>query len=171
MCNIKVIGLINVSKIKSVFVLSVAQKMSSLERLFIYHCGELENIVVDIGDGVGTGVNIVFPKLKELQVYLCMKLKYIFGHINSSDDRHQNYLHLPALISLEFSDLPSLIGMGTKNYHITLPHLLELHLECPQVANESIGDSVYSMSKSQDTTTIKVLYTPLSIYFYCLLNY
>ncbi|KAK2440665.1 hypothetical protein QL285_012047 [Trifolium repens] len=157
MCNIKVIVLINVSKIKSVFVLSVAQKMSSLERLFIYHCGELENIVVDIGDGVGTGVNIVFPKLKELYVYGCKKLKYIFGHINSSDDRHQNYLHLPALISLKFDYLPSLIGMGTKNYHITLPHLLELHLECPQVANESIGDSVYSMSKSQDTTTIKDL--------------
>jgi hypothetical protein len=122
----------------------------------------LEHIVVDIGDGSGTtGVNIVFPKLKELQVYLCMKLKYIFGHINSSDDRHQNYLHLPALISLKFDYLPSLIGMGTKNYHITLPHLLELHLECYfDVANESIGDFVYSISKSQDTTTIKVLYTP-----------
>jgi hypothetical protein len=155
------------------FTLSVAQKMSSLESLSIYSCDELDYIVVDIGDGSGTttGVNIVFPKLKELYVYGCKKLKYIFGHINSSDDRHQNYLHLPALISLKFDYLPSLIGMGTKNYHITLPHLLELHLECPQVANESIGDSVYSMSKSQDTTTIKVLYTPLSIYFYCLLNY
>jgi hypothetical protein len=61
------------------------------------------------------------------------------------------------LISLYLSFLPCLIGMGTKNYHITLPHLVELNLtRCPQV--------VYSMSKSQDTTTTKVL--PLFPYIF-----
>jgi hypothetical protein len=105
--------------------------------------------------------NIVFPKLKELVVIYCVKLEYIFGHINASDHHRQNHLHIPALKCLKFNKLPRLIGMGTRNYHITLIHLLELHLECYfYVANESIGDFVYSISKSQDTTTIKVLYTP-----------
>ncbi|KAK2422023.1 putative disease resistance protein [Trifolium repens] len=154
MCNIKVIDLSHIPRIKSVFTLSVAQKMSSLESLTIFGCYELEHIVVDIGDGSGTtGVNIIFPNLKELKVSDCEKLEYIFGHINASDHQyhhHQNHLLLPALISLYLSFLPSLIGMGTKNYHITLPHLVELNLtRCPQV--------VYSMSKSQDTTTTKDL--------------
>jgi hypothetical protein len=152
--------------------LSISLKMVSLERLCITNCGELEHIVVDIGDGSDTtGVNIVFPKLKKLEVYSCMKLKYIFGHINASDHHHENHLHIPALKCLQFYNLPSLIDMGTKNYHITLPHLVELILlRCPQVDNKSIGDFVYSMSKSHDNTTIKVR-TPLSIYFYCLSNY
>jgi hypothetical protein len=113
--------------------------------------------------------NIVFPKLKELVVIYCVKLEYIFGHINASDHHRQNHLHIPALKYLGFYNLPSLISLGTKNYHITLPHLVELELlRCPQlVDNKSIGDFVYSMSKSQDNTTIKVR-TPLSIYFYCL---
>jgi hypothetical protein len=170
MCNIKVIVLINVSKINSVFTLSVAQQMSSLESLTIWNCDELDYIVVDIGDGSGTtGFNIVFPNLKQLFVYGCEKLEYIFGHINASDHHRQNHLHLPALISLEFTLLPSLIGMGTKNYHtIFLSHLEVISLSgCPQVANQPMADFVYRMSKSQDTTTIKV-HTLLSIYFYCL---
>jgi hypothetical protein len=158
-----------VSKIKSVFTLSIALKMLSLESLTIAHCNELKNIVVDNGDGSGIGVNIIFPKLIELDVYFCKNLEYIFGHINAGHD-HQYHLHIPALKCLKLNNLPRLIGMGTKNYHITLTHLLELHLECYfDVANESIGDFVYSISKSQDTTTIKVLYIPpLFIYFYCL---
>jgi hypothetical protein len=156
MCNIKVIDLSHIPRIKSVFTLSVAQKMSSLESLTIFGCYELEHIVVDIGDGSGTtGVNIIFPNLKELKVSDCEKLEYIFGHINASD--HQYSLSLPALISLDLQSLPTLIGMGTKNYHTTLPHLVQLELlDCPQVANVSIADFVYSMSKSQDTTIIKV---------------
>ncbi|KAK2440673.1 putative disease resistance protein [Trifolium repens] len=160
MCNIKEIFLDNVSKIKSVFTLSVAQKMSSLESLTIWDCDELNYIVVAIGDGSGTtGVNIVFPNLKDLYVYGCEKLEYIFGHINASDHHRQNHLHLPALISLKFSGLPSLIGMGTKNYHtILLSHLEVISLSgCPQVANQPMADFVYRMSKSQDTTTIKDL--------------
>ncbi|GAU27249.1 hypothetical protein TSUD_125290 [Trifolium subterraneum] len=120
------------------------------------HCSISLHIVVDIGDGSGTGVNIVFPKLKELTVIGCKKLEYIFGHINASD--LQNYLRLPALISLYLSSLPSLIGMGTKNYHMMLSHLGDITLiGCPHVDNKSFGDFVYQMSKSQDSTTIKLI--------------
>jgi hypothetical protein len=174
MCNIKDIYLRDLPKIKSMFVLSIAPKMLWLESLSIARCDELKHIVVDNGDGSGIGVNIIFPKLKNLNIFNCKKLEYIFGDINAGHDQqyhHQNHLHIPALKCLQFYNLPSLIDMGTKNYHITLPHLVELILlRCPQVDNKSIGDFVYSMSKSHDNTTIKVR-TPLSIYFYCLSNY
>jgi hypothetical protein len=170
MCNIKVMELVKVSNIKSVFMLSIAQKMS-LESLTIYHCDELEHIVVDNGDGSGIGVNIIFPKLKNLNIFNCKKLEYIFGDINAGDDQqyhHQNHLHIPALKFIEFYNLPSLLGMGTKIYTM-LSHLEVVKIsKCPQVSNKSIGDFVYSMSKAEDTTTTKVLYTPLSIYLYCL---
>jgi hypothetical protein len=142
MLNIKEISLINLSEIKSVFVLSIATKMLLLESLTIAHCNEMKHIIVDIGNS-GTGVNIVFPKLKRLQIFLCEKLEYIFfGQINANDHHHENHLHLPSLQCLQFNNLPSLIGMGTKNYHTMLSRLEVISLiECPQlVANESIGD-------------------------------
>ncbi|KAK2386576.1 disease resistance protein [Trifolium repens] len=165
MCNIKVTRLMKVSKIKSVFMLSIAQKMS-LESLTIEECHELEHIVVDIGDGSGgnvLGIN-VFPKLKELNVEYCSKLKYIFGHINASDDhdhdQNNNEIehHLPALKSLTLLLLRSLIGICPKQYHTTFPPLKELELsKCSQVDVKSIGDFTFltSISRYQDSTTIK----------------
>ncbi|GAU27292.1 hypothetical protein TSUD_125730 [Trifolium subterraneum] len=162
-CNIKVITLISVPNIKSVFVLSIAPKML-LKSLTITGCDELEHIVVDIGDGSGgneLGIN-VFPKLKELYVGSCKKLKYIFGHINASNDNDQNnneiQLHLPALKSLKLSSLPSLIGICPKQYHTTFSPLkvLEFH-NCSQDDVKSIGDFTFltSISRYQDNTTVK----------------
>jgi hypothetical protein len=154
------------------FVLSIAPKMLWLESLSIARCDELKHIVVDNGDGSGIGVNIIFPKLKNLNIFNCKKLEYIFGDINAGHDQqyhHQNHLHIPPLKFIEFYNLPSLLGMGTKIYHTMLSHLEVVKIsKCPQVSNKSIGDFVYSMSKAEDTTTTKVLYTPLSIYLYCL---
>jgi hypothetical protein len=165
-----------VSNIKSVFLLSIAPKMS-LESLTICNCDELEHIVVDIGDGSDRNeLGNVFPKLKMLKVEECEKLEYIFGHKNASDHRHhQNHnnevtnLHLPALEKLHLCSLPNLIGMCTKNYHTTLPTLKEVELiECPKVAIKSIGDFMvpnYSMiSISREiSTTIKV---PSALFIY-----
>ncbi|XP_045823749.1 uncharacterized protein LOC123916351 isoform X2 [Trifolium pratense] len=167
--NIKVIDLVMVSNIKSVFTLSIAPKMS-LESLTIKKCYELEHIVVDIGDGSDRNeLGNVFPKLKMLKVEECEKLEYIFGHNDASDHHHHHqnhnnevtHLHLPALEKLHLHSLPSLIGMCTKNYHTTLPTLIEVKvIECPKVAIKSIGDFMvtnYSMiSISQEiSTTIK----------------
>jgi hypothetical protein len=169
-----VIKLECVSKIKSVFTLSIAPEMLSLESLTIAYCDELEHVVIDIGDDSGgneLGIN-VFPKLKKLHVQCCWKLKYIFGHINASDDHDQNnneiQLHLPALKSLNLVILPSIIGICPKQYHTTFPSLQELILgECSQVDVKSIGDFTFhtSVSRYQDSTTIKV-HTPLSMYFF-----
>ncbi|WJX31165.1 hypothetical protein P8452_19625 [Trifolium repens] len=136
----------------------------SLESLTIRYCDELEHIVVDIRDGSGgnkLGINVL-PKLKELHVQYCGELKYIFGHINASDDHDQNnneiQLHLPALESLKLVELQSLISMCPKQYHTTFPPLKELELnECSQFDVKSIGDFTFhtSVSRYQDSTTIK----------------
>ncbi|CAJ2640479.1 unnamed protein product [Trifolium pratense] len=158
MCNIKEIILEKVSKIKSV---SIATKMLSLESLRIYDCDELEHIVVDAGDGSGGNkLGNVFPKLKDLYVFSCEKLKYIFGHINASDDQNSNeiQLHLPALKTLKFRRLSRLMGMSPKQYHITFLGLKELDLKgCSQVDVKSIVDSTFptSISRYHDSTTIK----------------
>ena len=134
--------------IKSVFVMSIASKLS-LELLIIENCDELEHIIVDIEDGNGGNNwgNNVFPKLKVLNVKDCEKLEYIFGHIDASD-HHKNHnndvthLHLPALKCLNLRRLPSLTGMCTKHYCTTLPPLTEVVLECSKVDITSIGDFI-----------------------------
>ncbi|XP_039688369.1 uncharacterized protein [Medicago truncatula] len=149
MCNIKKMTLYRLPKIKSVFVMSVASKLS-LESLDIVNCDELEHIIVDIEDGSGGNNwgNNVFPKLKELLVFSCEKLEYIFGHIDATD-HHQNHnnevthLHLPALKYLKLHRLQSLIGMCTKHYCTTLPPLTLVELvACSKVDITSIGDFI-----------------------------
>jgi len=153
MCNIKEITLVNVSKIKSVFVLSITSRMM-LESLTIENCDELMHIIVDNGGSSGSD-NIVFPKLKELKVENCGKLEYIFGHIDDSNDHQNHNLHLPALKFLKLRSLPSLTGVCTKNYRTTFPALAELELiDCSQLDTKSIGDFI-----------VKVL-TLLSIYLH-----
>jgi hypothetical protein len=157
-----VIKLAWVSKIKSVFMLSIAPKMLSLESLTILHCDELEHIVVDCGDG-GGGNELcnVFPKLKELDVSFCRKLEYIFGHINANDDHDQNnnkiHLHLPALKTLKLVYLRSLIGMSPKQYHIAFSSLKELKLsQCSQVDVKSIGETI----------KVRMLLSSFNVFYY-----
>ncbi|XP_039683629.1 uncharacterized protein [Medicago truncatula] len=150
LCNIKKMVLADLPKIKSVFVMSIASKLS-LERLYINNCDELEHIIVDIGDGSGGNNwgNNVFPKLKVLHIAYCEKVEYIFGHIDATD-HHQNHnnevthLHLSALERLVLYKLKSFISMCTKHYRTTLPPLTEVTLvECSKVDMTSIfGDFI-----------------------------
>lgn len=160
--------LVNVSKIKSVLILSIAPKVL-WEILTIRSCDELEQIILDVGDSIGGGN--VFPNLKELNVENCDKMEYIVGHIKASDD-HQNHnevtrIHFPALECLKLWSLPSLIGMCTKRYRTTFPPSAVLKLDdCFVVDIKPIGNFTVpsSISRYHDRTTIKV---PLfSIYFY-----
>ncbi|KEH15372.1 hypothetical protein MTR_1236s0010 [Medicago truncatula] len=149
LCNIKKMTLADLAKRKSVFVMSIASKLS-LESLTIENCDELEHIIVDIEDGSGGNNrgNNVFPKLKKLKVDDCEKLEYIFGHIDATD-HHKNHnnevthLHLLSLERLRLDNLPSLIGMCTKHYCTTLPPLTKVELvECSKVDVTSIGDFI-----------------------------
>ncbi|XP_027337495.1 uncharacterized protein LOC113851223 [Abrus precatorius] len=148
--NIKKIELRQFSKIKSVFILSIAPMM--LETLRIEDCDELQHIIVDITDG-DNNLSYVFPKLKKIIVKSCRQLEYLFG----SCDDHQNHkinVDLPVLESLCLRDLPCLIGICSKNYSTTLPPLMKFVLNgCSQISIKSIGDFILSLSN----TSIKEL--------------
>jgi hypothetical protein len=99
-------------------------------------------------------------------------LKYIFGHINASDGHDQCnneiQLHIPALKSLVFVKLQSLISMCPKQYQTTFPALEKIELnECSQVDVKSIGDFTFltSISRYLGSTTIKVC-TPLNFHVF-----
>ncbi|XP_039687274.1 uncharacterized protein [Medicago truncatula] len=157
LCNIKEITLNNISKMKSVFILSIAPRML-LESLTISKCDELKHIIIDVDDHNNTGANnlvYVFPKLRDIDVEDCEKLEYIIGHFNDDHQNHtQIHLQLPALEFLYLENLPSLVANYPKQYHTTFPQLEILEVEkCPQF----IGDFIthHSVTRSVDDTIIK----------------
>jgi hypothetical protein len=154
LCNITRIELSRFSKIKSVFILSIAPMML-LETLIIFNCDELKHIIIDTGDHESGG-NVVFPKLKDLRVYNCMQLEYIIGHYDQNCTRI--HLHFPALKYLILQNLPSLAAICPKHYTTTFPLLehLQLH-DSLQVANKSIGEFIlHGASEFRDSTIMKV---------------
>jgi hypothetical protein len=167
MCNIKEIQLSDISKMKSVFILSISPRML-LETLTIKNCDELKHIIIDTGDDSGgNNWGNVFPKLKWVSVDDCVQLENIFGHYG---DDHPNqveiHLCLPVLEELTLLNLPRLVGMCPKQYHTTFPSLKELVLdECAQVAVKSIGDFInHTVTKSVNGTAMKVSLFPYTFY-------
>ncbi|XP_058728991.1 uncharacterized protein LOC131601232 isoform X2 [Vicia villosa] len=133
-CNVKEMTLSGSSKLSSVFMLSISERMM-VETLRIENCDELQYIIVDVGDESDdiTWGN-VFPKLKRLFIQDCKKLKYIFGHYEYNDDHpNQNkiHLHLPVLQCLQLCNLENFVAICPKRYRTTFPPLIELELvEC-----------------------------------------
>ncbi|GAU48342.1 hypothetical protein TSUD_267670 [Trifolium subterraneum] len=164
LCNIKEIILCNISKIKSVFILSIAPIML-LETLTIKGCDELKHIIIDTGDHDSGSKNLgnVFPKLKSVYINYCVQLEYIFGHYT---DCHQNqceiHLHVSSLECLSLCNLPNFAAMSSKQYYITFPTLKKLALEkCSRVANvKSIGDFISHrlVARSVDSTIMKWIF-------------
>ncbi|XP_027337494.1 uncharacterized protein LOC113851221 [Abrus precatorius] len=147
--KIKEIDLQNFSKIKSVFIFSIAPVM--LETLRIQDCDELQHIIVDITDDLGDSDLIYgFPKLKEIYVKGCRQLEYIFGcWVDDHQNHNKRNLDLHVLESLRLHDLPSLIGICSKNYSTTLPPLKKFeHNGCSHISIKSIGDFTLSLSNT-----------------------
>ncbi|KAI5408404.1 uncharacterized protein LOC127084404 [Lathyrus oleraceus] len=143
LCNIKEIELFGISKIKSVFILSIAPRML-LETLTISDCGELKHIIVDTRDHDSTtgGNNLgnIFPKLKMLKVQGCWKLEYIFGHYNlDHENKTETHLHLLALERFILFEVPSFVAICPKQYYTTFPSLKELVLIGLHVGSISIS--------------------------------
>lgn len=132
LCNIKRIKFSEISKIKFVFILSITPKML-LESFMISYCDELTDIVVDIGDDDNGGNNWskVFPKLKEIIIFSCKKLEYIFRSYTDDNQNHTK-IHLPTLQLLDLSNLPSFVATCPKQYSTSFPSLKRLRLrDCP----------------------------------------
>ncbi|XP_050880805.1 uncharacterized protein LOC127084405 isoform X1 [Lathyrus oleraceus] len=143
MWNIKDIVLVDIPKIESLFILSIAPRIL-LETLTIRDCKELKHIIIDTGDHENGGNNLhsVFPKLKNVQIETCMKLEYIFGHYSDARQNHNEiHLQLQALERLYLKHLPSLVATCPQHYRTIFPLLEDLFVEnCLQFAIKSIGD-------------------------------
>ncbi|CAL5202654.1 unnamed protein product [Lathyrus oleraceus] len=143
MWNIKDIVLVDIPKIESIFILSIAPRIL-LETLTIRDCKELKHIIIDTRDHENGGNNLhnVFPKLKNVQIETCMKLEYIFGHYSAARQNHNEiHLQLQALERLYLIHLPSLVATCPQHYRTIFPLLEDLLVEnCLQFAIKSIGD-------------------------------
>ena len=122
LCNIKEIKLRDISKMKTIFIISIASRML-LETLTISKCDELKHIITDIGDHDNIGSNnwgTVFPNLRNVKVEDCEKLEYIIRHFT---DDHQNHteihLHLPALETFIFQHVSQTISRNIANFEKT----------------------------------------------------
>lgn len=143
MWNIKDIVLVDIPKIESIFILSIAPRIL-LETLTIRDCKELKHIIIDTRDHENGGNNLhnVFPKLKNVQIETCMKLEYIFGHYSAARQNHNEiHLQLQALERLYLIHLPSLVATCPQHYRTIFPLLEDLLVEnCLQFAIKTIGD-------------------------------
>ncbi|XP_024634918.1 uncharacterized protein [Medicago truncatula] len=158
LCNVEEITLKNVSKMKSVFILSTKSRML-LKTLKVLNCDELRYIIIiDTRDHhestSGNNWGTVFPKLTHVEVEDCEQLEYIIVH-----DDHLHF-QLPELEWLSLWNLPSLVGMCPKQYYTTAPTLkgFQLH-KCTQFNIKSIGDCIthHSLTRSLNNTIIKEL--------------
>ncbi|XP_058769135.1 disease resistance protein At4g27190-like [Vicia villosa] len=156
--NIRKIELSHISKIKSVFIVSVVPKLL-VESLTIRNCDELKHII-DFGDydsGSNNWGNI-FPKLEELYIEGCTQLKYILGRDTLDQENHLKILlRLPKLKFLSLRNLSSLVAICPKKYRIKFPPSAKLELiECPLATIKSIGNfKMHPVSESLDSTIIK----------------
>jgi hypothetical protein len=119
MCNIKVIKLGWIRGIKSVFTLSVAQKMLSLESLSVFNCDELKYIIEE-DDDENKEISNVFPKLRTLAVIKCNKLEYVFPASMCAD-----LTELLFLMIQEAANLEKIFGGSEENdQKVGIPNLL-----------------------------------------------
>ncbi|WVZ23464.1 hypothetical protein V8G54_002008 [Vigna mungo] len=99
----------------------------SLKKLYINECGLLEHIFpvsfvgelndIDTDDEYGKeNMKAIFPNLKELSVYNCFRLKYMFGqyHVTNKDYK-EIHIQFSALEILSLSNLPKFVSICSTN--------------------------------------------------------
>ncbi|KAF7842544.1 putative disease resistance protein [Senna tora] len=129
----------------SLFTLSIASSMSFLESLEVKGCDGLKHIVTYEGDNGHDHMNYnsIFPNLKQISIWNCSFLEYIFpaSHCRSLNhleivkifDAHKlSYvfgkcscecedfeIQLPALKFLRLRNVPNMVSIGTQNCDFT----------------------------------------------------
>ncbi|CAJ2640386.1 unnamed protein product [Trifolium pratense] len=146
--NLKKLTLRSCSTLVSVFDLSTSQSLLQLERLVIYDCKQLKNIVTNERKSDDKSCNILFPKLKVVDIYRCHQLQFIFPLFSAED------LLLLETIKIRWCDnLKHIFG---QHQDVELASLKTLHLDdvpnfigiFPE-SNDSFEGSSHSISKPQ----------------------
>ncbi|TXG66948.1 hypothetical protein EZV62_008223 [Acer yangbiense] len=160
--NLKILGVWGSDRLRHMFSPSLARNLLQLEELIIWHCEELEQIIVENhteDDHVQLGL---FPNLSSISVYGCGKLKTLFpavtiarsglqklrtlnvedsfqleelfGHKDEADMTSCKAMVLPQLQELTLQQLASLVNFGPVGYHFIFPSLSRLLVtECPKI--------------------------------------
>ncbi|XP_017433213.1 uncharacterized protein LOC108340379 isoform X2 [Vigna angularis] len=126
--NIREIELKGFDKARYLFKLSIASSLM-LEILRITECDGLEYII-DTDDEYGKeNMKAIFPNLKELYVYKCFRLKYMFGQYHEANkDYKEIHVQFSALEILSLHDLPNFVSIcSTNTLTVTWPSLKNFH--------------------------------------------
>ncbi|KAI9103652.1 hypothetical protein K1719_023275 [Acacia pycnantha] len=176
--------------LKSLFTLSTVSSLKLLEILTVLLCDTLEHIVIDKEDDHDhMNVNSIFHNLREVKVFSCSNLEYLFPAFYSKDFKDleslwirkaeklthvfgkcqadQNHdvpidLNLPALKQLFFQDIPNIVSICAQNYSMKELYLEDITLErCPQLPLETLIDLLVAGHKRQeDLSRIEALPSP-----------
>ncbi|XP_022633301.1 uncharacterized protein LOC106753628 isoform X2 [Vigna radiata var. radiata] len=129
--NIREIELKGFDKASYLFKLSIASSLMMLEILRVKECDGLEYIIDTDDDEYGKdNMKAIFPNLKELSLYECFQLKYMFGKYHvANKDYKEIHIQFSALEILYFRNLPKFVSIcSTNNLILTWPSLKDF--EC-----------------------------------------
>ncbi|XP_052726032.1 probable disease resistance protein At4g27220 [Vigna angularis] len=114
--NIREIRLKGFDKAKYLFKLSIASSLTMLEILTFTECLGLEYII-DTDDEYGKeNMKAIFPNLKQLYVYDCFRLKYMFWQYDvANKDYKEIHIQFSALEKLSLENLPKFVSICSTN--------------------------------------------------------
>ncbi|KAJ0045028.1 hypothetical protein Pint_04138 [Pistacia integerrima] len=171
---------------RNIFSPSLAQNRSQLQRLSIYDCGELEEIIVeeDEENQILFFQNLLqiyvvrcpkirrlfaitvaphLQKLKEIFVYDNSELEEVFGDKDFADVMDHKEIMLPQLDWLELEQLPSLTKFCLVGYHFLFPSLRYGPLVikgCPKMSTRfSMGEDGCVHAKAKVLTPFQILHS------------
>ncbi|KAI9103512.1 hypothetical protein K1719_023135 [Acacia pycnantha] len=160
-CNLRKMNIGDISNLRSLFSISIASSMSSLEELVVSDCDELEHIVTEEVDGHHhMNPNSIFPNLRTLEINQCGKLEFVFPA-----SCFRNLVHLESVLICGASQLKYVFGQScdddnsphqNQNIKIDLSAFNKLSLE--GVLNMPIGMHLCNLKhvalKSMENETI-----------------
>ncbi|WVY91191.1 hypothetical protein V8G54_036705 [Vigna mungo] len=103
--SLAVLSIESCRKLESLFTISVAKTLTSLEELKIIHCHGLKHIIEEDLEDKKISPQLCFPKLQSLIIQQCHKLKYFTSLFASND-----LSNLKILIIMEATELQEFIA-------------------------------------------------------------
>ncbi|XP_028800061.1 disease resistance protein At4g27190-like [Neltuma alba] len=165
--NLKFLDISGCLRLTSLFPVSAMFTLLSLQELRIERCSELKHVIEGEADG-DARENLSFPKLKILSVDNCCKLesvcsvflaqrfvqlqrlsianapqmKFLFGENADEEqplrDQDETQIALSILEYLTLTNLPNLVGICSKRYHLRGPSIKTIECEdCPNLELQS----------------------------------
>ncbi|XP_052724995.1 uncharacterized protein LOC108335483 isoform X3 [Vigna angularis] len=153
--NFREIELKGFDKAKYLFKLSIASSLTMLEILTINECLGLEYIIDTDYEYGKENMKAIFPNLKELSVYHCFQLKYMFGQYDvANKDYKEIHIQFSALDILSLRNLPKFVSIcSTNNLIVTWPSLKDF--QCYRCLSPFYGSREDIITSTKDPKGIQ----------------